>query len=63
MDLKPCPFCGTNRITGAGSAKKLHGKKVYAYHIVCSCGARLRAHSKEAAIAGWNMRAMLANAD
>lgn len=55
LGMEPCPFCGGDKLRGAG-AKSRRGVPHYIYRIICNCGVELKSTSKESAIAAWNAR-------
>jgi Lar family restriction alleviation protein len=56
-ELKPCPFCGSDRITIM--VRLPFNDEVVGYYVFCSgCGARSALNfSEEIAIEAWNRRA------
>lgn len=53
-ELKPCPFCGNNKITGA--LRKDICSPEY-YEVICiECGARIKRSFKRKAVEAWNRR-------
>ena len=55
MELKPCPFCGSNAIRVEA---QLLGSKVYCYAVCCYCKGQTGTHNTgDRAIEAWNMRA------
>ena len=56
VELKPCPFCGGDRIKIMVRIP-MHGELISYYVICAGCGARSAAHIEEQyAIEAWNKR-------
>lgn len=52
MELKPCPFCGSENVSGTQHLNPNN------YEIICmNCYARMRRTAKRKAIEAWNRRA------